>query len=297
MAETRYHQTNTASKPELRRVLWPLFIYSYLDYVAQFYPEESRLFFDKFKEMFSPEHSEDLRVLATVRIPEHLQTCELAKLYRSNKYRLPISKPAFFHLVQFLESKGKEGALLNALLSGNCNVVTVDRASDDRYSLAAILARTNEVQDMPGEDEGIPGHNPGSAFTDDNPARGSGMPKLRLGKLPMESDLEGDVRAELDEIDAKEPPAAGKNTLVQELDQMIKQEDDDEFPTRAELPFPPSIARDVALEVQKVKENRDRFRIETRTSGVGPAVSVCMFTFHNTYDWYGLLSLLISTMR
>lgn len=38
------------------------------------------------------------------------------------------------------------------------------------------------------------------------------------------------------------------------------------------------------MEVQKIKENRDRFKIEGRTGGVGPGVSVTMFTFHNTFD-------------
>lgn len=65
---------------------------------------------------------------------------------------------------------------------------------------------------------------------------------------------------------------------------MIKKEEDEDAPTRADIPYPPSTARDVAMEVQKVKENRDRFKIEGRTGGVGPAVSVCMFTFHNTHD-------------
>lgn len=41
------------------------------------------------------------------------------------------------------------------------------------------------------------------------------------------------------------------------------------------------------MEVQKVKENRDRFKIDGRdgrTGGVGPGLSVTMFTFHNTFD-------------
>jgi transcription initiation factor TFIID subunit 5 len=65
---------------------------------------------------------------------------------------------------------------------------------------------------------------------------------------------------------------------------MIKKEEDEDAPSHAEIAYPPSTARDVAMEVQRVKENRDRFRIEGRTGGVGIACSVCLFTFHNTYD-------------
>lgn len=107
---------------------------------------------------------------------------------------------------------------------------------------------------------------------------------LKLGMMPMEGDLAQDVRAELEDEDIKHPPELGKPSLVEEFDQNIKREDSADAPTRNEIPLPPSRARDVVMEVQKIKENRDRFKIEGRTGGIGPAVSVCMFTFHNTLD-------------
>ncbi|KAH8431837.1 putative transcription initiation factor TFIID subunit [Aspergillus melleus] len=272
-------------KPELRRVLWPLFVYSFLNMVTSFYPQDAKQFFEINKNLFLPEHTEDVRALEPISLPEHVQDNSVAKLYRTNKYRLVLSNPAFSNLMQFLENKQKEGgSVMSAILSSFCTVITKERAVDDRFSFAAMLGQASGGQTFPAEDEGIPGHHPGSAYTGDNPAMAGTLPRLRLGKLPMEQTLESDVRGELADEDAKNPPTAGQNTLVQELDQMIKKEEDDEAPTRADIPYPPSTARDVAIEVQKVKENRDRFRIEGRTGGVGPAVSVCMFTFHNTYD-------------
>ncbi|OJI96314.1 hypothetical protein ASPVEDRAFT_35689 [Aspergillus versicolor CBS 583.65] len=272
-------------KPELRRVLWPLFVYSFLNMVTSSYTPESKQFFEANKNLFLPEHTEDVRALEPISLPEHVQDNSIAKLYRGNKYRLVLSNPAFGSLMQFLESKQKEGgSVMSAILSSFCTIITKERAADDRFSFAAMLTQAGMGQSFPTEDEGIPGHHPGSAYTGDNPAMAGTLPRLKLAKLSMEQDLEGDVRAELADEDAKTPPAPGQSTLVQELDQMIKKEDDDEAPTRADIPYPPSTARDVAIEVQKVKENRDRFRIESRTGGVGPAVSVCMFTFHNTYD-------------
>ncbi|GAB1204176.1 hypothetical protein APSETT445_002825 [Aspergillus pseudonomiae] len=272
-------------KPELRRVLWPLFVYSFLNMVTSFYPQDAKQFFDINKNLFLPEHTEDVRALEPIALPEHVQDNSTAKLYRGNKYRIVLSNPAFSNLMQFLESKQKEGgSVMSAILSSYCTIITKERAVDDRFSFAAMLGQAGAGQTFPTEDEGIPGHHPGSAYTGDNPAMAGTLPRLRLGKLPMEQTLEVDVRGELGDEDIKNPPAPGQNTLVQEFDQMIKKEDDDESPTRADIPYPPSTARDVAMEVQKVKENRDRFRIEGRTGGVGPAVSVCMFTFHNTYD-------------
>ncbi|KAJ5224207.1 uncharacterized protein N7469_007710 [Penicillium citrinum] len=272
-------------KPELRRVLWPLFVYSFLNMVTSFYPQDAKQFFETNKNMFLPEHTDDIRVFEPISLPEHVQGNSTANLYRNNKYRIVLSNPAYTNLLQFLESKEKEGgSVMNAILSSYCVIKTMDRAADDRFSFAAMLGQIGAGQSFPSEDEGIPGHHPGSAYTGDNPAMAGTLPRLRLGKMPMEQVMEEDVRAELADEDAKEPPMAGKNTFTQEFDQMIKKEEEEEAPTRADIPFPPSTARDVAMEVMKVKENRDRYKLDGRTGGVGPGVSVCMFTFHNTYD-------------
>lgn len=253
--------------------------------VTSLYSSEAKQFFESNKNLFLPEHTDDIRSLEPIGLPEHVQDNSVAKLYRGNKYRLVLSNPAFGALMQFLESKHKEGgSVMSAILSSFCTIITKDRAADDRFSFAAMLTEAGMGESLPAEDEGIPGHHPGSAYTGDNPAMAGTLPRLRLAKLDMEQALEGDVRAELADEDSKNPPGPGQNTLVQELDHVIKKEEEDEAPSRTDIPYPPSTARDVAIEVQKVKENRDRFRIETRTGGVGPAVSVCMFTFHNTYD-------------
>ncbi|KAJ6037393.1 transcription initiation factor TFIID subunit [Penicillium herquei] len=272
-------------KPELRRVLWPLFVYSFLNMVASLWQQEAKQFFESSKNMFLPEHTDDIRIFEPISLPEHAQHNDLAVLYRNNKYRIVLSTPAYQNLLQFLESKEKEGgSVMNAILSSYCTIKTLERAADDRFSFATMLGQSGSGQSVPLEDEGIPGHHPGSAYTGDNPAMAGTLPRLRLGKMPMEPTLEGDVRHELAQLDAKEPPPPGRNTLINEFEQMIKREDDEESPNRTDVPFPPSTVRDVAVEVQKVQEHRDRFQIPGRTGGVAPAVSVCMFTLHNTYD-------------
>jgi transcription initiation factor TFIID subunit 5 len=191
---------------------------------------------------------------------------------------------AFNNLIQFLESKDREGgAVIIATLTNYMHIFTVDRAAaGNERSIAAILARTSVDEDLPAEDEGIPGHNPGSANTDRNAPLV--LAKLSLGLPPPEPELQDDVRAQLQEEDAKNPPKPGQNSLLEEYDQHIKREPTDDVPSRDAIPLPPSLARDVAMEVQKVIEHRDRFKISGRTGGVGPGVSVTMFTFHNTFD-------------
>lgn len=183
--------------------------------VTSFYPQDARQFFDVNKNHFLPEHTEDVRALEPISLPEHVQENSIAKLYRGNKYRLILSNPAFANLMQFLESKQKEGgSVMSALLSSYCTIFTRDRAVDDRFSFAAMLGQAGAGQTFPSEDEGIPGHHPGSAYTGDNPAMAGTLPRLKLGKLPLEQNLETDVRGELADEDSKNPPGAGRNTLV-----------------------------------------------------------------------------------
>ncbi|OAP64561.1 hypothetical protein AYL99_00533 [Fonsecaea erecta] len=272
-------------KPEVMRLLWPIFVYSYLDLVKQFYPKEATRLFQKFSEDFRKEHEYDLRGLEHITLPEHGED-KIAKLYRDNKYRLSLSNPAYVYFMQFLESLPQSGyKLFMNIVEHNLDIRQVERAADDRFSFASVIQRGIEGQDMPAEDEGIPGHRPGNAISSTDPNVGNNLANLKLGKLPMEKDAEGDVRAELEELDQKMPPLPGQPTLVQTHEMVnIKQEDEDEGPTRTEIPFPASTARDVAMEVQKIRDHRDRLKIETRTGGIGPGLSVVMYTFHNTHD-------------
>jgi transcription initiation factor TFIID subunit 5 len=267
----------------MRRLYWPIFIYSYFHLVEEFFTDESQKFFNYFKGWFVNEHADDLRKLEPVRLPEHIKEAEIVKIYRGSKYRLTVSQAAFYNMVQYLESKDIEGGhVILAVIHQWMNVVAIERAQDDRYSLAKLMARSKVVEDFPAEDEGIPGHNPGSANIEQS-AGSTILTRLKLGPLPMEPELIEDVMAELEEEDSKNPPPEGVNTLLEEFKQHIKREEGEDIPNRTDIPIPASLSRDVIMEVQKVKENRDRFKIEGRTGGVAPAVSVCMFTFHNTY--------------
>lgn len=269
---------------DLRRLLWPIFVYSFLELVKAFYTKDSRIFFDTYRQIFENEHEDDLRKLRSLSLPEHLKDSQIVRIYSAAKYRVTLSQVAFFNLIQFLENKDREGgAVIIDILQSHLNVVTVEHAADDQSSFTKLLDRARNGEEHPAEDEGIPGHNPGSANTERN-AGSNVLIKLKLGPLSMESELLGDVRVELSELDAKVPPANGQLSLSEVFEHQIKREESEDAPNRGDIPLPPSLARDVSMEVQKVKENRDRFKIESKTGGVFPSVSVVMFTFHNTYD-------------
>lgn len=270
---------------ELQRLRWPVFVYSFLQLVIENHPELAKRFFDENSGQFIRERADDLRAFEFIAHDDHIDGNATAKNYRDNRYRLTLTHAAFYSVISFLESKEKEGgSVIIKLFQKRMNIVTVDRAAGGvERGFAAMLAKRIE-EDIPEEDEGIPGHNPGSANTDPNAP--PVLTRLTLGALPMDTDLLEDVRDELEEEDAKDPPGAGQNSLVEELDQKIKREPSEDAPNRESIPLPPSLARDVAMEVLSIKEHRDRLKIEPRSGGVGPGVSVTMFTFHNTFDRY-----------
>ncbi|KAL9089557.1 MAG: hypothetical protein Q9159_002435 [Coniocarpon cinnabarinum] len=273
-------------KAELDRLKWPVFVYSFLSLVGDNFPEMAQDFFAFHKSHFQREHEADLRALEMVKHPEHLDDNETAKIYRHNLYRLTLVETTHFSLLNFLESKERAGgSVIISILQTHMHIVTVDRAATTDRSFASVLSRRGLTESLPEEDEGIPGHNPGSANTDRNAP--PVLARLNLGPLPMDAEAAGDVRDELEDADAVDPPLAGQPSLIEELDKQIKRESSEDAPSRDTLPLPKPLARDVAADVQRIKDYRDRYQLPARGSasvGSGPGVSVTMYTFHNTFD-------------
>lgn len=272
-------------QPELKKLLWPVFVYSYLALLREYYIKDAETFFATYKSSFEREHEDDVKTLGAVKLPVHLQESRVAKLYLENKYRLTLTTMSFYNLILFLESKVHDGGqVIVDITREHMNLVTVDRVVESERSLAAIL-HGKEDDGLPAEDEGIPGHAPGHPQTNRlDPDASAARIRLQLGPYPQEQDLQDDVRAALQDEDAKNPPGPGQISLVDDFEQHIKREPTEDGTNRDHVPLPPSLARDVSMEVQKVIEHRDRYKMEGRTGGVGPAVSVTMYTFHNTFD-------------
>lgn len=272
-------------KPDLQRLLWPIFVYSFLNLVEQFYLKEARGFWNKYHEQFRAKHDYDLKRLEHNLLPEHQEESTIAKTYKDNKYRLPMVHGAFNYFMQWLESlPANFFKLFIAIIEQNMDIRQVARASDNKYAIETILERSERQEDEITEDEGIPGHKPGNAISSTDPKMGNTLTLLKLGKRPMEKELEEDVRGDLGDLDAQIGPN-GIPSLVDTHEQVnIKQEEGETGLFEGEIPYPESTARDVAMEVQKIRENRDRLRLDGRTGGVGPGLSCVIYTFHNTRD-------------
>ncbi|KAG6012262.1 hypothetical protein E4U43_007877 [Claviceps pusilla] len=268
-------------KFELSKLLWPMFVYSFLELAGQGYTEESKLFLKELGHHFQQVHADDLKTFSTITLPQHVAENPIAKLYKENKYRIPLNQHATGDLFNFLERESEQGgSVIRQLLVAHCQIDSTTRGPITPFSFEAVFRRSKNA-DIEEVDikEGIPGVNIGLSNKDIlDPTQ-----PLQLGPLPMDPDLRDDVRAEIEDEEKRNPPAAGSSSMLEDFEQKIKREEDADAPSRADLPLPPSRPRDIVLEMSKVRENRDRFKIDGRTGGVGTSVSACMFTFHNTF--------------
>ncbi|KID75492.1 Transcription initiation factor TFIID subunit 5 [Metarhizium brunneum] len=268
-------------KFELSKLLWPMFVYAFLELAGHGYTEDAKTFLKDLSSYFQPVHADDLKTFSTIALPQHVAENPTAKLYKENKYRIPLNQHATGDLFNFLERDSEQGgSVIRQLLVTYCQIDSTARGPITPFSFEAVFRRSKnaDIEEIDAK-EGIPGVNIGLSNKDIlDPAQ-----PLKLGPLPMDPDLRDDVRAEIEDEEKRNPPAEGTNSMLEDFDQKIKREEDVDAPSRADLPLPPSRPRDIMLEMQKVRENRDRFRIDGRTGGIGTSVSACMFTFHNTF--------------
>ncbi|KAL1888858.1 Transcription initiation factor TFIID subunit 5 [Ceratocystis pirilliformis] len=268
-------------KFELSKLLWPYFVYAWIELLEQNYREDAKVLLAAVNPFFERYHQDDLRVFSTITSPENVKENQITQLYKNNKYKIPLNQAIVGPLFHFLERENDNGgAVISYVIQAYCQIESVSRGPIEPFSFEAIYRRSQglDLEDI-DRDEGISGHYTGLSNKD---VLTTTTP-LKLGPLPMEEGLKDDVRAELEEEDQRNPPIAGKPSLVDEFERRIKREESSDVPSRNDIPLPPSRARDVVMEMQKVRENRDRFKMDTNhTGGVGPGVSALMYTFHNT---------------
>ena len=101
-----------------------------------------------------------------------------------------------------------------------------------------LMEEKEGAAQAPAEDEGIPGHHPGSANL--NADATGALNKLSLGPAQMDPDLLEDVKAELSQEDSTHPPSAGQGTFMEQFEQRIKTEPTDDAPPCAPpmIPIP-----------------------------------------------------------
>lgn len=248
-------------KPELSRLLYPIFIHCFLELIQKDFVNQGKDFFDKFKQDHLILHSVEINKLAGISLPEHIKENELALAYRNNKYRIIVSKTSINLLLYFLhENEAVGGAILIRIINQYLNPI-IATTKPDKID--------QEGEANPGE--GIPEYS-----TKTNDIEKFNENAVKLGKFPLDPDVQKEVEAELKVKDEKTDKVDGKS-LVETFQEMTEPEDDS--PLRESLPLPLKDSSDIKRMILSVEDSRSKIKLGSVQAS---APSVCMYTFHNT---------------
>lgn len=267
-------------KPELRRVLYPVFVHIYLDLIAKGCVKQAKDFFEESATDHSTLHYQDLTVLSRISLPAHIEENKLAQAFRNNKYVIKVSRTTFDLLVYFLHEIEEIGGSAIIRIINQYIEAKITTARPNRFSTEYVL----------DPEEGIPGiynaqsstggttqKQPLASITDGSQQQQQQQQHLKLGRLPLDPEFEKDVELELTEQNKGDPQEV--DLLIKEFQRMHQKEPDSPF--RTGLPLPHYKAADIQAEIQAVKDSRQKIAIGTAQASLP---SVCMYTFHNTHD-------------
>ena len=119
-------------KPELNYIMYPIFIYLFLNLVKK-NRIVARRFFDKFSADFKLFHSTEINRLFSVNSIDHIKENEVANTFISNKYRVTLSRTTLNLLLYFLnENESVGGSLIIGVINEHIqpNIVTTISAKD-----------------------------------------------------------------------------------------------------------------------------------------------------------------------
>ncbi|CAI5755829.1 unnamed protein product [Candida verbasci] len=249
-------------KPELSRILYPLFIHCFLELISKGFTLESKKFFDKFKYDHYILHGDEINKFAGVSLMEHLQENELALAYRKYKYRILVSKTSLNLLLYFLhENEAVGGAILIRIINHYLEPVISKNRPDKidqegeanpEEGISEYIANTNEIEKFNSEKQ------------------------VKLGKFPLDSEVSKEIEAELKIKDEKIEPINNK-TLSEEFQEMNKLDNDS--PARESLPLPIKDSADLKRMILEIEDSRSKIKLGAIQASLP---SVCMYTFHNT---------------
>jgi len=174
----------------------------------------AKAFYEKHSGEHELLHRDALLELSSLSLPEHLDSNKRARLYRSKKYRLTLSRTSLSLLIHYLMEKQEAGGqVVLRLMNRWLDIKIVQGAPSD------------EVGGVDGEalmdHEGI-----------------DTRERLSLGPLPMDPDMMEDVRAELREEDLRNgEPVNGENSLSTVWSK-VKREPAEDSPSRDSIPLP-----------------------------------------------------------
>lgn len=213
-------------KGELRKVLYPIFVHSYLDLVSQGSDMAAKAFMAEFSVDFYSGRPEDIETLRSIALPDHAIENSLAQLFRNNRYKINLTRTVFDLLLHHLhEMEALGGAIPIRFLNEYIDV-----------QISTEPATGREVDKYP---EGIVGHTSLQSKQLDQEV-------LQLGERPMDKSMQKEIVAriaagEQSETTNEEEGMEDAPTIA-EVFQNMKREGTEDSPAQETVPLPPLYA-------------------------------------------------------
>ncbi|KAI8073004.1 WD40-repeat-containing domain protein [Gongronella butleri] len=246
-------------KPELRSVLFPIFVHAYLDLVAKRQQEQAHHLLNTYKSDHIELHTPDLMRLQAIKEPQHVRENELAQIYRNNKYNLHMSGVPFELFLNYLQ----DNRFMRLLRIVN-QYINIQVVPGKQLKSAGGL----ELDDVGG----ITGHR-------SQDLEAFNRQPVQLGQMPMDQAFRDQVELMLrDEDEANQQPETPGDSVTQE--EAVN------GPAAHDIPLPPRHGTDMQAKVDAIKDLAKRLPL-----GPDSLPSICCFTFHNTYHTLNCLRL------
>lgn len=248
-------------RPELTRLLYPIFVHCFLELVSKRFTTQAKDFFLKFKHDHSTLHGQEISRLAAISLPEHLKENDLANTYRNNRYKIKVSKTTMFLLLYFLQEHEAVGGAIIIRIINQYLTPIVSSTKPGEINREGEANPEEGIVQLPSEETQV------SKFNEQ---------PVKLGKLPLDPEVQREIEAELKVKDENTPPVNGVSLLA-EFETMTKPSPD--APLRELVPLPVMDATDIKRMILDVQDSRSKIRLDSIQPS---APSVCMYTFHNT---------------
>ncbi|CAI2169147.1 15336_t:CDS:10 [Funneliformis geosporum] len=264
------------NQDELQRVLWPIFVNSYLELVLKGFPDQATDFFNAYQS----DHVIHVKELNTMRVttqPYHVQENEFAQNFRTRKYLVKMCQTSFEIFLDYLEN------------NSNFLIRLVNQYLHIEAKAGGFGASHTDI--------GVPSY---STYELDE----YNKQEVHLGYMPMDPEFREELERELKEQDGIRQRQIEEANQVREIENQMnemepipslhqeflnkmKREQSTDAPDRMSIPLPSYKGADVLARVEMVKDLT--LRAELDPSSTLP--SICFYTFFNTYDSLNCLSI------
>jgi len=241
---------------ELRSLLYPIFIYSYLDLVSTGKSQRAKQFMEKYSIDHREQHIQDIQRLSSLSDPMHVKENILAQTFLKNKYLVKLSSASYSLFLAYLQNSSY--AILLQITNQYLSIVVSPKAlqqSDIDDGVGIINHQESQID----------------AFN---------KQEIHLGKRPY--DL-----FEIEEIERRIKDEKNENSeqLLDIFKGLQEKLNEDPLP-KEQVPLPVRKLIDISADIKNLKDISKRAKLDNTK-----LPSICCYTFHNTHHGLNCLSI------